>query len=73
MTRFSYNFVRGMGSVVDLIPSRHPSRVGQGIDLTRSEADALGRDWQRVAQDFRTAFDQTTTGLGEHGQSRQEE
>jgi len=73
MTRSTYNFIRGMGSVLDLVPSGGPSRVGQGIDLHRSDAEALREDWQRVAQDFRAAFDKTTKEAGGHVQSKQAE
>ena len=71
MTRATYNFVRGMGSVLDLIPSGGPSRVGQGIDLNRSDAEVLCEDWQRVAQDFRAAFDKTTKEASDHVQPKQ--
>lgn len=71
MTRATYNYIRGMGSVLDLVPSGGPSRVGQGIDLDRSDAEALRQDWQRVAQDFRTGFDKTTKKAGKHVQSKQ--
>jgi len=62
-----------MGSVLDLLPSSGHSRVGQGIDLDRSDAETLRQDWQRVAQDYRVAFDETTKERGEHDQSKQAE
>lgn len=71
MTRITRQFLRGAGSVLDLAPVVGPSRVGRGINLNRSDAEALRRDWQRVADDFRTAFDRTTKDSGEDGQSTQ--
>ena len=52
-----FNFIRGMGSVIDLMPRQQSTRVGRGIDLNRSVAEALGSDWDRVAKDFRGAFE----------------
>lgn len=71
MTRTSYNFIRGMGSVLELIPTGEPSRVGQGIDLNRTDAEALGGDWDRVAGDFRIAFDRTVKDADDHVQPQQ--
>ena len=73
MTTATYNFIRGMGSVLDLMPSAGPSRVGQGIDLRRTDAEALGNDWQRVADDFQAAFDQTVKDADDHGAPKQAE
>lgn len=71
MTRATHNFLRGMGSVLDLVPSGGPFRVGQGINLNRTDAEALSQDWQRVAQDFRAAFDETTKDAPQHVKSKQ--
>jgi len=71
MTRMTYNFIRGLGSIFDLMPSNGPSRVGRGIDLNRTDAEALRRDWQRVAQELQAAFNQTTKEADEHGRSDQ--
>lgn len=71
MIRDSHNFIRGMGSALNLVPCGGPSRVGQGIDMDRSDAEALSRDWQRVAQDLGVAYRRTTKEADEHVQSKQ--
>lgn len=70
MTRATYNFLRGMGSVLDLLPSSGPSRVGMSINLKRTDGEALRKDWQQVARDFRVAYDQTVKEVGDHGQAK---
>ncbi len=67
MKHATLNWIRGMGTVLDLLPPDRPSRVGHGIDLDRTDAETLFDDWQRVARDFRAAFDQTTQEIGDHG------
>lgn len=73
MTQATYNFIRGMGSVMDLFPDSGPSRVGEGIDLNRTDADALRGDWEKVAGDFRKAFDTTVEDAHQHVESKQAE
>ena len=62
MTRAAYNFIRGMGSVLELLPRRRSSRPGEGIDLDRTEAEALQSDWARVSEDFAAAFEREVEG-----------
>lgn len=71
MKQVTINFMRGAGSVIDLLPAGSRSKVGQGIDLGRSDAETLRRDWRRVARDFQTAFEQTTGVDRDHVQSKQ--
>ncbi len=56
MTRTTRNILRGMGSI-DLFPQRRPSHVGRGLNLHLTDAEALGRDWQVVANDFCSAVE----------------
>ena len=71
MTPSTYNFIRGMGSVMDLMPSPPHFDVAEGIDLTRSDADALRGDWEKVAGDFRKAFGQTVKDTPQHVEQKQ--
>lgn len=71
MTKAVYNFIRGVGSVLDFAPASRPSRVGRGVDLGRSDTESLSRDWQQTAGDFGRAFDQTVGGRGKHVQPQQ--
>lgn len=52
-----YIFIRGMGSVFNLFPVERSCHVGKGIDLDRTESESLSSDWQKVAHDFRSAFE----------------
>lgn len=71
MTRTTYNFIRGMGSVLDLLPSGSQSRVGQGIDLDRSDSEALRQDFERLSQDFQPAVSETAKECGKYVESKQ--
>jgi len=70
MKRASCNLNRGMGGVIDLMPAPRRSRIGEGIHFGRSVATTLQNDWQRVAGDFRTAFDHTTRETRGHAKSK---
>ena len=71
MTKMTHNFIRGAGSVLDLLPSHGGSHVGRGLDLNRTDAQALQQDWQQVAQDFRQALDKTALETGVNVQAKQ--
>lgn len=62
MSRKVAIFMHGMGSVLELIPSRK-KRIGRGIDLSRSVSETLQRDWEVVAKDFRGAYEAVTKDL----------
>jgi len=70
MTRTQFNFIRGMGSVLELLPPPVPSNVGQGIDIGRSDVDAIQQDWQRMTDDFKAAFEKTSEEVGERVKSK---
>jgi hypothetical protein len=56
-----HQFIKGMGSAIDLGATSSPAhtRVGNGLNLERSCAEALGADWHKLAQDFNSAFSDT--------------
>ena len=68
MKHATLNFIQGVGTILDLLPSDRPRRVGRGINLNRTDAEALFDDWERLSRDFRSAVDQTTQEVGDHGQ-----
>lgn len=67
MTSKMRQFVRGMGSAIDMSGSffRSPHRVGAGLNLHRTDAQALQNDWEKLSRDFLAAF-QKTVGDGGH-------
>ena len=71
MTNKFRHFLTGMSSAIDIgaTSTRSAVRVGAGLDLHRTDAEALSDDWLRLTQDFRSAFDKTTGNGGEHGTS----
>jgi hypothetical protein len=72
MTNKLRQFIRGMGSAIDLgATSAHAhTRVGLGLNLERTHAEALGADWDKLANDFGSAFKRTVGGRGAHGRPR---
>jgi hypothetical protein len=68
MTNTLRQFLGGMGSVLDLGAGSVQAdvTVGRGLDLGRTNAEALSRDWQKLSHDFHTAFNQTL-GDAAHG------
>jgi len=71
MTNKLYQFVRGMGSVVDIGAAfaNSDTRVGRGLDVGRTDMQALSGDWQKLTEDFGAAFEKTVRRVGEHGKS----
>jgi len=71
MTNKVRQFIRGMGSAIDLGGSAmHSQRsVGAGLGLDRTDAQALRGDWQKLSQDFGSAFSKTVGKDGGHVQS----
>ncbi|MGC9453792.1 MAG: hypothetical protein ACP5HU_02915 [Phycisphaerae bacterium] len=71
MTNKTRQFLKGMGSALDIgaVSSGCVTRVGAGLDLGRTEAQALGSDWQKVSQDFGCAFRKIIRG-GEYVQPK---
>jgi hypothetical protein len=58
MTKHLKNFVKGVGSVLDIAPSEHFSRrIPKG-----SDADRLQGDLQRIGQDMYRSMDKLTRG-----------
>jgi hypothetical protein len=73
MTRRIHAFIRGMGSALDLMPTAGPTRVGEGLNFARTDAEALRQDGMRIAEDFCIAFDKTFgEGGGHHVEPKQE-
>jgi len=68
MTNKMRQFFKGTGSVIDLGGTSVHShmRIGHGLDFWGSVPQALSNDWQKLAQDFGSAFN-TTVGSGKHG------
>lgn len=64
-------FIRGMGSAIDLGATSSPShtRVADGLNFERSCADALGADWQKLSQDFGSAFSKSVKDGSGHVKS----
>ena len=60
--------MRGMGSVIDLgvTGARFNVRGGPPLNLFRTDAQALGNDWDKLAGDFHSAFRKGLMGGGEH-------
>ena len=61
MTRKLRNFIKGMGSVFDLTGAsvqRHIS-VGEGVVRTDTCMESLQGDWQKLSQDFASAFNES--------------
>ena len=69
MTNKMGQFFAGMSSAIDIgATSAHSAvRVGLGLNLHRTDAQALSDDWQKLTQDFCLAFDKTAGNGGEHG------
>ena len=59
MSEKTYQFIRGMGSVLELVPSRGWIHIERGLDLNSAVQEILNCDWQKVAMDFSAAFDCT--------------
>ena len=55
MSKTIRNFLRGVGSVLELLPPPHESNVGAEF-LSRTDAEALGGDWERVGEDLRRSM-----------------
>ena len=58
MTNKMRQFIKGVGSTIDLGASAAhcETRVGQGLGLGRTDAQALSGDWRKLAGDFHAAF-----------------
>lgn len=70
MGRKVRQFLKGIGSSIDLGASHRSSTpVGQGLRLNRTAGEALGRDWQKLAKDFGSAFHKSV-GNGDRGEAR---
>lgn len=71
MTKKLRQFVKGMGSTIDLGATSSPSitRVGKGLHPGRTCAEALGADWCKVARDFYSAFSDTVKDGSGYGKS----
>jgi len=54
------NLFEGIGSVIQIMPKLGSSNVGQDLDLSISDHEALSRDWYRVAKDFHDAYEHET-------------
>jgi len=72
MTNRLRQFIKGMGSAIDLgaTSSHAHTRVGDGLNLERTSADALGGDWRKLAEDFGTAFTKMVRDGGEHAKAK---
>jgi len=57
--------LRGAGSVLELFPPSDEPTPGKLYTPAPSDAEALRRDWERVAGDITKAF-----GLAAHGQDQ---
>jgi hypothetical protein len=68
MTNKTRQFIRGMGSAIDLggASGRLANPVGHGLELERTDAQALSGDWRKLADDFGAAFNKTVGSAGEH-------
>ena len=62
MTRAIDYFIRGIGSLVDILPSPKSGRVGRLVPH-RSDADAIGSDWLCVGNDLRQAINSAADDL----------
>ena len=71
VNRAFHNFVRGVGSAIELAPAGAPLRLRRKLGLPRSDADALKGDWQRVGGDLRRAVAREAEKLGEHVEQEQ--
>jgi len=69
MTKTLNYFIKGMGSAIDLgaTSAPHHTCVGYGLNLERTDAEALGGDWDKLAHDLGSAFKKTVGSRGEHG------
>ena len=65
-------FFKGMNSVIDLgATSIHPDmRMETGLNLGRTDAQALSRDWQKLSQDFGSALNKIVEGANEYGKPK---
>lgn len=55
MNRLISNVLAGMGSVLVLMPSNSPQQLQKDRYLTRSDAEAIHSDWEKVGEDMRNA------------------
>ena len=66
MTRKIEQFIKGMGSVIDIGASSAHIDLNVTLQpyLARTHAQALSGDWQKLAKDFDSAFKKTVGGSG---------
>lgn len=72
MTNKLRQFIKGMGSTIDLGAMSSPAhtRAAYGLNLKRSCAEALDADWHKLAQDFNSAFSNTVKDDSGHVKSK---
>lgn len=69
MTKHLRNILRGVGSILDVCPAE---RRGKVHPPSRSDADALRGDWERVGQDLHNAIQATARESGVHAEPPQQ-
>ncbi len=69
MTSKLQQFIKGMGSAIDLGATSGPiqARAARCVNLERTCAEALGEDWHKLAEDFNSAFSDTVKDGRGHG------
>lgn len=63
------NFLRGMGSVLEIMPSGRLTQIGKGV-LAKSSDQAIRSDWNKVGQDLRSAIGAADKEMGHDAKSR---
>jgi hypothetical protein len=70
LARRLVNFIRGAGSVLEILPSGPPVQIRRPFAFL-TDADALEYDWQQVGDAFKQATERATKDLNLHGQTEQ--
>lgn len=65
MTERLKHILRGMGSLIVLMPTDGPAERLERVRTYRTDAEAMRDDWNQVGRDLRLAFDAIVHGQEE--------